>query len=94
MHHLSMLSAAAAVSTGTTVHPGTVRTGKAQTAVQVSITGTATVKVYGRTSANMPWIELASFTASGQQLVNLFPDMKADVTAFTSGTCSAELVEG
>jgi hypothetical protein len=58
---------------------------------QAKITGTATVKIYGRLSSTFDWVEIATFTQSDAIEVVLFPEMKADVTAGT-GTVTAGVI--
>lgn len=59
---------------------------------QVEITGTATVQLRGRTSPDMPWVVIDSFTASDGNRCTLFPYMDANVSSYTSGSITAELV--
>lgn len=59
---------------------------------QVEITGVATVELQGRTSANMPWAVIDTHTASGGTRTTLFPQMRAEVTALSSGLARAELI--
>lgn len=62
--------------------------------VQVDLGGgAATVKIQGRLSANMPWLDVHTFTANGSARITLFPFMKANVSNYASGTLRAELVE-
>lgn len=92
MAFYSLLSNATTVSNGTAINPQNV--GKREfCAVQVKITGTATVVVEGRTSPNMGYEILQTFTASGCDTVMLMPDMRASVSAISSGAVYAELVE-
>lgn len=53
---------------------------------QAKITGSATVKVYGRLSSDFDWKEITTFTSTDAIEVVLFPEMKADVTVYASGT--------
>jgi hypothetical protein len=60
---------------------------------QVDIVGTsATVALQGRAAPGAPWVEVASLTASGYAEVDLFPEMRADVSAVTAATINAWLV--
>jgi len=59
--------------------------------LQVEIEGTATVEVYGRMSSSFTWQLLKTYTASGADIVGAFPQMKADISAWTSGNVSAAL---
>jgi len=61
--------------------------------VQVSIPSGATVSIRGRTSNNMPWLELTSFTASAGTRVTLFNEMIAVVSGHDSGTIRVEIVD-
>lgn len=60
---------------------------------QANITGTATVTLYGRTSSNMPWIQVSQFTSSGSERITLFPEMKDTVSSYSSGTVRTEIWE-
>lgn len=59
--------------------------------VQVDITGTATVTVQGRTYPDMQWITIATYTSSGADAVQLFPEMRAVASGMTSATVKVEL---
>lgn len=52
---------------------------------QVTITGTATVVLKGRVHASMGWETVATRSATGSDVVPIFPEMCAEVTAYTSG---------
>jgi hypothetical protein len=61
--------------------------------LQVSIVGTsASVSIWGRTSASMPWIlATAAITTTSVVTVNLFTEMYAQVTAVTAATVDVGL---
>lgn len=62
--------------------------------VQVALGGgSAAVKIQGRLSANMPWLDIQTFTADDSARITLFPYMKANVSNYVSGTIRAEMVE-
>jgi hypothetical protein len=50
---------------------------------QVEITAAATVKIQGRIAVTAPWVDLKTYTASGADVVALFPEMRIDVTGNT-----------
>lgn len=56
---------------------------------QVEITGTATCILKGRIDPTAPWVTLASRTASGGDVVPVFPYMQAECTAYSSGNVNA-----
>lgn len=59
---------------------------------QVEITGTATVQIQGRLSSDYSWVpltETADITADGVFQVIACPEMRFEVTAYTSGTVTA-----
>jgi hypothetical protein len=62
----------------------------AEGVVQVTITGTATAILRGRSDPNAATIDIKTYTASGSDIVALFPEMWVDVTAGT-GTVDAFL---
>lgn len=58
--------------------------------VQVAISGTsATVVIYGRLSADLPWVELTSVTADSIVPLARVAEMKANVSAISSATVDA-----
>lgn len=60
--------------------------------VQVSVTGgTGTVKIQGRLSINMPWVDIITFTVSDSARIALMPHMKANVSGISGATIRAEL---
>ena len=77
---------------GNVVYPQNVKH-KQYGVYQVNITGTATVTLYGRTSANMPWQSIKQYTGPGSDLVTLYPEMKDTVSGFSSGTIRSEIWE-
>jgi len=58
---------------------------------QVTITGTATVKLQGRLYDGFAWHDITSITASDAKTVALFPHMRA-VASSVSGTVTAALL--
>jgi len=58
--------------------------------VQVVISAAATVSIQGRAAADLPWVEVKEYTASGADPVAMFPEMRASVTLNT-GTVTVEL---
>jgi len=59
--------------------------------LQVEIEGTAQVDVYGRMSSSFTWQLIKSYTASDADIVGAFPQMKADISSWTSGNVSAAI---
>lgn len=59
--------------------------------LQISGITTATVKLQGRLSADHGWEDLYTATADGLVEVPLMPHMRANVTAYTSGTIYVDL---
>jgi hypothetical protein len=60
--------------------------------VQAKLSGTATVEIQGRLNSDFDWLTLASFTATGVNTnVKLYPQMRYNVTSYTSGTISMGL---
>lgn len=58
---------------------------------QVKVPGTGTVSLQGRTSPDMPWIEIWSTTISDAARVTLLPEMTASLAGHTGGAVRAEL---
>ena len=56
--------------------------------------GTATVKLFGRISDKFAWKSIQTWMADDAVEVVLFPEMKGEVTGYTSGTISLALVGG
>jgi hypothetical protein len=56
---------------------------------QVTGIGTGTVAIQGRADPNAAWVDIATFTADGTQAVQLMREMRANVSAYTSGTINA-----
>ena len=56
--------------------------------------GTATVKIFGRISDKFAWKALQTWFADDAIEVVLFPEMKGEVSGYTSGTISLALVGG
>ena len=62
--------------------------------IQVQIdSGTCTVAIQGRTSDDMDWFEIASYTADAAERISLFPQMRGVTTSISGATVRAELVE-
>lgn len=83
-----LLNGVAALTTGDTTVIGVRGVRGLYGVAQASISGSATVKVYGRLSSAFPWKEITTFTSSDAIEVVLFPEMKADVTVYGSGAVS------
>lgn len=60
--------------------------------VQVKITGVATVDIEGRINSSFPWKTITSFTGSDASEIVLFPEMRANVSSYSSGTVDAAIV--
>lgn len=58
---------------------------------QIEISNTATVKLQGRMSSDYSWEDLNTYTSSTSENVTLFPEMRVNVTAYTSGNIDASL---
>lgn len=88
---LTLLSGATSTGAGseldTGIQPGTVR-GTAD--VSITISGTATVAIeYWNGTA---WTSAGSLTSSGMLgSITIYPRMRANVTAYTDGTCGATI---
>ena len=61
--------------------------------VQCSIAGSATVKVQGRTSVDMGWVDAHEFTSDGAVRVSLFTEMRGKATGVSGGAVRLELIE-
>lgn len=84
-----LLNAVTATGDSATINVPSISRGFARS-VQVSITGgTATVVVRGRSTSAAPWVDLATFSASGISLVSLPPQLEISVTAISGATVSA-----
>jgi hypothetical protein len=66
-------------------------TGRDEVAVQVAITGTATVRVFGRLSQAMPWVQLLETSVSGIFPVARVAQMYAQAVAVTGAVSVASL---
>ena len=55
--------------------------------------GTGTIKIQGRTSTDMGWIDIFSFTADGGRRVTLFPFMRADLSSESGATVYVDLIQ-
>ena len=58
-------------------------------AVQVEISNTASVQIQGRLSDDHGWTILDTLTASGIKFYSTIPQLRLEVSAFTSGTVTA-----
>ncbi len=56
--------------------------------------GTATVKLFGRISDKFAWKSIQTWMDDDAVEVVLFPEMRGEVTGYTSGTISLALVGG
>ena len=57
--------------------------------------GTATVKLFGRINDTFAWKQIQLWTSEDNAIeVVLFPEMRGEVTAYTSGTISLAIVGG
>ncbi len=56
--------------------------------------GTATVKLFGRISDKFAWKDIQTWMDDNAVEVVLFPEMKGEVTGYTSGIISLALVGG
>ena len=59
--------------------------------VQIDGISTATVQVQGRLEGNLDWVTVATFTSDNAQSIMLFPEMRINVSAYTSGTITAHI---
>ena len=57
--------------------------------VQVDGITDATVQIQGRIQGDLDWVTLATFTSDNAQSIMLFPEMRINVSAYTSGTITA-----
>lgn len=90
MSVLTMASAVAATGAQAAVTPP--YKGNAEAVFQVEITGTATVDLEGRVSPSAPWVMIHQSTASEIKAVVPVPEMRVNVTAYTSGAVNAWLL--
>jgi hypothetical protein len=89
----NLLTAAGAVGAGSAVTPLRDHHNESQQGtIGIKISATATCKIEGSFD-NVTWFQLASVSANAAQLVPLCPFMRANVTAWTSGTVDAWLFE-
>lgn len=63
--------------------------------LQVGSTGTATIDFEGRLNPSLPWVSLLEvpFTGNGMVSVVLPPEVRINVSSWTSGTVNAWLLE-
>ena len=55
--------------------------------------GTGNIKIQGRTSTDMGWIDIYTFTADGARRVTLFPLMRADLSSESGATVYVDLIQ-
>lgn len=58
---------------------------------QFEITGTATVKIQGRMNSGYSWVDIYETSSSEAKQVSRFPNMRAVVPSYTSGSISVAL---
>ena len=69
------------------VNPINAADGRDEFIVQVDLSGTATVRLFGKLGSGRQWVQLGpDITASGAYAFARFPQVTAQVSAFTSGT--------
>ena len=54
--------------------------------VQVDGITDATVQIQGRLQGDLDWVTIATFTADNAQSIMLFPEMRANCSAYVGGT--------
>ena len=59
--------------------------------VQVEGITSATVQIQGRLEGSMSWVTLVTFTADNAQSIMLFPEMRVNVSVFSSGSITARI---
>lgn len=59
---------------------------------QVEITGSGNVSIQGRLSADSPWVAIKEYTASGADVIAIFPQMRV-VLSSVSGTVNVWIAE-
>lgn len=84
----SGVTSAAAQSSVSLVHEVATKT---SAVVQIDGITTATVKIEGRLDSSMDWVVLWTATADDAKVLTLFPEMRVNVTAYTSGTIAVRL---
>ncbi len=55
--------------------------------------GTGTIKIEGRTSTDMDWVTVYTFTGDGARRVTLFPLMRASLTNESGATVYVDLIQ-
>lgn len=59
--------------------------------VQCKITSTGTVTIQGRTTPNMPWLDIITFTQDDGRRITAFPEMQAVSSGVTGGPVRVEM---
>lgn len=86
-----LLDAATATGAGTTYHfSDQTRQKSPQAIVHAIISNTATAALQGSINGT-DWFTIYSFTSTGAQLIDLPPQVRGNVTAYTSGAVSMVL---
>lgn len=78
-----MITLASAVATTGAQTAVAVDKGPVERVVQAIVSATGTVAIEGSFDGSTNWVSIYSFTASGAQLVALFPYMRANISANT-----------
>ena len=92
---IDLVTGATATGTGSAVNINNIPTRGVDVYVglaQVAISGAATVKLQGRLSSTYGWVDLATFTASGWQEVTLMPEVRYNISEYTSGSVSMSIM--
>ena len=59
--------------------------------VQVEGITSATVQIQGRLEGSMSWVTLVTFTSDNAQSIMLFPQMRVNVSVYSSGSVTARI---
>ena len=59
--------------------------------VQVDGISTATVQIQGRLEGSLGWVTVATFITDDAKSIMLFPEMRANVSAYTSWTITGRI---
>lgn len=88
VHNLATNVSASGAQTGKNTNPiPSSKTG----VFQINISNTATVALEGRFNSNHDWEVINTYTASTVENVTIMPEMRVNVTSYTSGTIYADL---
>lgn len=82
------LSAAVATGVGLTWNPR--YENREYATFQLTIATTATVNLEGRLAPDQPWVVIATYTVSTADRAAKFPEMRFNVTAWTSGAVTGD----